>query len=230
MELDAAQFTDSVALQAIEVQGRLFSQGARFVNANFTTARFAKTAVFRPLGKAGERLVATQFEGATNFSDARFEGTAVFDGAQFLGKADFSRCSFSGSALFRAADAGDKWIAATFFGETLFRECNIGATSDFRGAQFGKADFNLQLTRIGGGLYFRPAAKNPTDPNLLPVRFAGDAFFEGIQIGGRFALDGVQFSGRCSLETAQIKGNALCRAVWGGNTWQCLLQYGQVSG
>jgi uncharacterized protein YjbI with pentapeptide repeats len=218
LEFDGAQFVDSVTLQAIEVQGRLFSRGTRFVNANFTTARFAKTAVFRPLGKPTDNLIATQFVGETNFSDARFEGTAVFDGAQFLGKADFSRCSFSGSALFRAAEAGDEWITATFSGETLFRECNIGATADFRGAQFGKADFNLQLTRIGGGLYFRPATKNPTDPNPIPVRFAGAALLEGIQVGGRFALDGVQFTGRCSLEAAQIKGNALCRALWGSNT------------
>jgi uncharacterized protein YjbI with pentapeptide repeats len=218
LQLDSAQFTDSVALQAIEIQGRLFAQGTRFVNATFVTAKFAKTTVFRPLGNTGETLVPTKFEGATNFSDARFDGTAVFDGAQFLGKADFSRCFFSGSVLFRAVDSGDRWLTATFSGETLFRECNIGATADFRGAQFGKADFNLQLARISGGLYFRPAAKDGTDPNLVPVRFDGDALFDGIQVGGRLALDGVQFSRRCSLEAAQVKGNALCRAVWGGDT------------
>jgi uncharacterized protein YjbI with pentapeptide repeats len=215
LQLDSTQFDEPVSLQAIEVQGRVFARGAHFKNANLTNAKFAKSVVFRALTNPGAPAVPTQFEGETSFSDAHFDSTAAFDGAQFLGKVDFSRCSIAGSALFRAVESDASWISARFAGETLFRECSIGGTADFRGAQFGEADTNFQLSKIGGGLYFRPAGE---EPKLVCVHFGGNARFDGIQVGGRLGFDGAQLERSFSLEAAQIGGNVLCRAAWNSDT------------
>jgi uncharacterized protein YjbI with pentapeptide repeats len=215
LQLDATQFDESVSMQAIEVQGRVFARGTHFKNANLTDAKFAKSAVFRALINPGAPAIPTQFEGETSFSNAHFDSTASFDGAQFLAKVDFSRCSIAGSALFRAVESDATWISARFAGETLFRECSIGGTADFRGVQFGEADANFQLSKIGGGLYFRPAGE---EPHLVCVHFGGNARFDGIQVGGRLGFDGAQLKRSFSLEAAQIRGNVLCRAVWNSDT------------
>lgn len=142
-------------------------------------------------------MIADEFGGPTDFSEAVFHGKADFSHVTFFSSVDFSGAIFLGDALFNEA----RFLGDTWFDDAKFSEEAAFTFAEFsKAASFYAADFSgytwLSYIKFLGVTRFENA-KFSKRAWFTCSKFSGDASFDYAQFLGVTHFDNVEF-----LETA----------------------------
>jgi len=146
------------------------------------------------------RLRAIRCTENADFGRVDFEGTSDFQDAKFKKDVNFKRSTFNGSAIFKNAE---------FTGEADFETSVFEFYSDFRNAVFcGKSSF--LSSKFNSIIYFSDSEFNKSvgfnytefknEANFTNIQFSEDAIFSAAEFGGKTKFEGAEFAGDAQFE------------------------------
>lgn len=182
-----AAFRGTASFEAVTFEGHSDFSFAKLQKADFVMARFCDEVEFRYVRFDGDAIFnAVRFDGGADFSQVEIVGEASFGGAVFQRSTRFNGGLFGGTVGF-----GSRFEENVSFDDSIFlhhasfdRMRCLGECS-FRRTVFSVPDFDETL----------PSNDHTTviTATFKKTRFSGDAFFEGISLGGGLILTEAQF-------------------------------------
>ncbi|HTF06694.1 MAG TPA: pentapeptide repeat-containing protein [Asanoa sp.] len=180
------------------------ASGCTLIEADFTGARFAGTALFVGAhAEGGLALSAATFDNAT-FDELTTSGELLLDDARFAGAATFGRARFGGEVFARRVEFKAASFAEAVFEKTVTLDHSTFAdTTSFRSAIF-HSGFSIERGSFAAYAGFRTV----TFEDMAFFRwtaFHGDAYFENASFGGAVNLGRAEFHGRASFAGATMR-------------------------
>jgi hypothetical protein len=202
-QIRACYFSEDAKFERLQVNGNLEVRAPRmkielagnkhpeFQEAPYVV--FKGYADFRQIRVSGEiNFGSAQFEGGTDFYNARIDGPAFF-------RKDFCK------AFRRTKDKSVGWPNEVFKGVTFnnpkdeqnwsarFRDAYFGGEINFHAAQF-KGPANFSYLKCMGLAFFCSSSKSQTTTSTFPCKFSKELDFEGARFATSLRLDLAIFS------------------------------------
>ncbi len=200
-------FHQEVTFNRVSIQGDAQFNGVHFKGPVFFDGAIIGQGLL--CGSDGiDSLGRTEFDDKVRFVRTRIQSDVNFTGAVFKQETNFERVFVGGVAWFGVAWMKGEATATVFLGPVNFYNAEIQGRSDFRGARFKEAKFDL--VTFGRGVSFNTVEVNK---QIFQTRFEGKVSFYSAAVSGDLDFNGVEFEGDADFTLLKVEGESRFRAI-----------------